>query len=157
MTKPLLLLVVACLVSCTPPTTSSSDDQAAIKALLASGTRALASHDWAEYSQFWANDADIEVIHPASAVWIVGWDSVAAKYRQVIGDTGTHISAENRRQRIHVSPSRDMAWVTQEDLLQVGPPGKQVPVVQWSTSVYEKRSGQWRLVHAHASIPSRRP
>lgn len=153
-----LLVLVGWLTACATNRQGAAraTDEAQIRALVDRGTRALETHSWDSYAAFWANDADIEVMHPAATEWVVGWDSVAAKYRRLIADTSTSISAQNRRQHIHLSPSRDMAWVTQEDILHIGTAGREVSVVQWSTAVYEKRNGQWRLVHAHASIPPRR-
>jgi len=55
------------------------------------------------------------------------------------------------RHDIHVSPSGDMAWVTQEDSLYFLTRGKTSALVQWSTAVLEKRGGRWKLIHAHAS------
>ena len=148
-----MVSIIACVQQA--PKVDLAQEEAAIRSLLDQSTRGLTEHNWSRYSEFWKHAPDIEVMHPAAAEWIVGWDSVATKYQRMIGDTATNISVSNKRQRIHLSPLGDMAWVTQEDVLRVGPTGKESEIVQWSTAVYEKRGDSWRLVHAHASLPAR--
>jgi ketosteroid isomerase-like protein len=138
------------------PRVNPEAEQVAIREAMARGARALEQHDWPSYTRFWANDPTIEVLHPAGREWIVGWDSTARKYQALIADTATTYRFTNLRQSIHVSPRGDMVWVTQEDridLTRAGGPTQSV--TQWSTSVFEKRAGEWRLVHAHASVPPR--
>ena len=129
-----------------------------VRAAMARGARALEQHDWPSYTRFWANDSTIEVIHPAAREWVIGWDSTSRKYRAVIADTSVSYRITTGRQNVHLSPAGDMAWVTQEDRLEISRAGGRTQtILQWSTSVFEKRSGQWRLVHAHASVPPRAP
>lgn len=127
-------------------------DRAAIIAAIDAGARALQTKDWAAYSRFWANATDIEIIHPSAREWLVGWDTVARKYRAVITDTTVQYSFTPVRRNVHVSPSRDMAWVTEELRMTVRAARVQ-ELTQWSTYVFERRGGEWRLVHGHASIP----
>lgn len=129
-----------------------------VRAAMARGTRALEQHDWPSYTRFWANDSSIEVIHPAAREWVIGWDSTARKYHALIADTSTSYRFTTLRQNVHLSRSGDMAWVTQEDRIEITRAGASMQsIVQWSTSVFEKRGSEWRLVHGHASVPPRRP
>ena len=45
---------------------------------------ALTERNWEAYSQFWAHEPYIDVIHPAARDWTSGWDQVATKYRAFI-------------------------------------------------------------------------
>lgn len=144
-----VLLLGACGVS--TPAIDLDAEREAVRELMARGTRALEQHDWNVYSTFWANDPDVSVIHPASREWVDGWDGIASKYRAVIADSSAQIRASNLRQDIHVAPSGDMAWVTQQDSLHFTGRGQTTAVLQWSTAVFEKRRGEWRAVHGHAA------
>lgn len=53
--------------------------------------------------------------------------------------------------RIHVSLSGEMAWATVESVIRTSDP--KLERTMWQTLVFEKLSGVWRLVHAHASKP----
>ncbi len=151
-------LLIAGVAGCATlsPRVNVDRERAAVQAAMARGARALVDRDWPSYTRFWSNDSTIEVLHPAAREWIVGWDSTAQKYRALISDSSIAYRFTTLRQNIHVSPSGDMAWVTQEDRIDITRTGAQPQsVVQWSTSVFVKQAGQWRLVHAHASVPPR--
>ncbi len=128
-------------------------DKAAVSAAMDSGTAALISRDWAAYSRLWANSAEIEVIHPAAREWLVGWDTIATKYRRIIADTSFHYQFTTLRRNVHISPQRDMAWGTDESRIGITQGARPTEVLQWSPFVFERARGQWRLVHAHASVP----
>ena len=150
-----LASVAVALLACT--TASAQDsleaDRAAVLAAMDFGSNAIRNRDWAAYSQFWANSPDIEVIHPAAREWLIGWDTVAVKYRAVISDTSIKYSFATIRRNAHVSPSRDMAWGTDETRITITQGTRTTEILQWSTFVFERRDGTWRLVHAHASVP----
>ena len=141
------------ILSCTQPALVSHADneQRLVAEVLSRSARSLEQHDWSTYSTVWANDSDISVMHPGSREWVSGWKAVAQKYRALVSDTSFHFRAVPVRHDIHVSPSGDMAWVTQEDSLYFLTRGKTSALVQWSTAVLEKRGGRWKLIHAHAS------
>ena len=150
-----LVLVTGCRSA--SPGLDVAAERDAVRAVIDRGTRALVQHDWNAYTTFWANDPDISVVHPAGREWVNGWDAVSAKYSAVIADTSTQINAINLKQDIHMSPSGDMAYVTQQDSLHFTTRGQTVSLLQWSPAVFQKRTGQWRLVHAHASQVAPQP
>jgi ketosteroid isomerase-like protein len=137
--------------------TSREADSAAVSAAMDVGADALKRRDWAAYTQFWANRPDIEVMHPASREWLIGWDTIATKYRGVISDTSAQYSFTTLRRNVHISPAGDMAWGTDETRISVTRGSRTTAVLQWSTYVFERQDGKWRLVHAHASVPPRPP
>ena len=151
-----LLLVTGCLctlLACEAPTPSPdlTAEQDAVHNALVQGVLAFENHDWPAYAALWAKDPGISIVHPGAREWVDGWEAVGKKYRAVISDTSIHITATTFRQDIHVSPSGDVAWVTQQDTLSFAQNGQSQALLQWSTAILEKREGAWKLVHAHAS------
>lgn len=71
----------------------------------------------------------------------------------MIADTSTHYSFDTLRRNVHVSQAGDMAWGTDETRITITRGQRSSVVTQWSTYVFERREGKWRLVHAHASVP----
>ena len=129
-------------------------DKVAVSAAMDAGTAALLNRDWAAYARFWANSPEIEVMHPAGREWLVGWDTIAVKYRRIIADTSVHYEFTTLRRNVHISPQRDMAWGTDESRIRITQAARTTELLQWSTFVFERVDGQWRLVHAHASLPA---
>lgn len=153
--RSVLAAFAATLLASAPATAQASleADKAAVFAAMDRGANALRDKDWTAYSQLWANSPEIEILHPAAREWLVGWDTVAAKYRALITDTTARYSFTTMRRSAHVSRSRDMAWGTEETKITITQGGRSTDVLQWSTFVFERRDGKWRLVHAHASVP----
>lgn len=132
---------------------SAPEHEAEIRRLWENSSIALCSGDWDRYRRLWSTGADVEVLHPAGGEWIVGADSVMAGYRRLI-ESGFHCSYRTVHFRVHVSNDASIAWASLEGILYPGDQGSQ-PQRSWYTLVFERTAGEWRLVHAHASVPER--
>lgn len=102
---------------------------------------ALSEKNWEAYSQFWAHEANIQVIHPAARDWTTGWEELALKYKTFI-DSPVRLSATTRRFDVNVAPSGDVAWVTIEAVVRVD----ETERLSWQVAVFRKVQGRWRAV-----------
>lgn len=136
------------------PAASVERDQAAVRATWEEASAALCAGDWEGYQSLWARTADIELLHPAGAEWLTGWDTIGPLYQRLIA-SGFRCTAGTIRMRIRIAGERDMAWATAEGTLSsAGSPG---PVQRtWYTLVFARAGDEWKLVHAHASVPATR-
>ena len=148
------LLMAAVGLSISPTTAPTvADDNAAIRKVWDEAGVAVCEADWSRYERVWAHTPEIELIHPGQGEWLVGWDDIERKYKELLAQ-GLRCEFVTRTFRIHVAPSGEMAWGTVEAALRLP---NQPEVTLWETVVFEKISGRWRFVHGHASSPSAPP
>lgn len=98
----------------------------------------------------WARRDDIVCVHPLGPR-LMGFDAVAASWRQILADTSPrHIDAEVQA----VARGETIAIHTVDELISV--PGSNArfrPVL--ATNVYERINGTWFITVHHASIDAR--
>jgi len=146
-----LIISIISILSCSPEIDIGIEKQK-IEALLDKNTIAFENRDWNSYESFWMQDSTIEVIHPDNNEWLVGWKNVKSKYKAIF-DSQFSAKLLDTKRNIHVSDSAEMSWMTSRDIIQIIVGTDTSVVTQWSTAVFEKRYGEWRIVHAHASTP----
>src|SRR5712691_4897945 len=93
--------------------TNVAEETGAVRAVWDEAVAALVAQDWDRYSQVWAHDPGVQVIHPAQRDWATGWQQLEARYRSVIS-SNVRLEAETRRFEVRVAPSKDVAWATVE-------------------------------------------
>ncbi len=103
---------------------------------------------WA-MGQVWAKEGHVTAIHPAHPVPFLGWESVRDSWKQTFArdpDAVVHRHGGTR----HVAGP--VAWVTDSTILTGVPAqgGHPIPYGILSTKIFEKREGEWLLVHYHA-------
>lgn len=111
------------------------DDKAEIRALWNEMSEAVCSGDWESYSNLWAHEPDIELIHPGQREWLVGWESIGPKYKKLL-ESDFRCELDTQTMRIHVSSSGEMAWLTAEVMIRVE--GNSEATRMWETGVFEK-------------------
>ena len=134
------------------PSMSKERDKAAIRAIWDDASAALCAGDWPRYQSLWARTAEIELLHPAGAEWLTGWDTIAPLYQRLIA-SGFRCTAETTRMQIRIAEGRDLAWASAEATLSAAESSGSVQRT-WYTLVFERAGEEWKLVHAHASVPA---
>ena len=128
---------------------ATANEKAKIRELWERASDAVCTGNWSDYERVWAHEPDIALIHPDAREWLVGWEEIGPKYRELL-NSDFRCKATTREMRIRLSPSRDMAWATVNLEFQVT---GQPTFTGWQTVVFERRADGWRLVHGHASFP----
>ena len=124
------------------------DDEAALVAEAnARFYRAFESLDMAEMDQVWSHAGYVRCVHPGWCL-LAGWEAVRQSWEAIfkgsremrfsISDVAAHVDG-------------DLAWVTcTENIL--SHTGDQIAVTALlATNVFERRGGDWLMVHHHAS------
>jgi ketosteroid isomerase-like protein len=103
-------------------------------------------------SREWAQDEDVSAIHPSSPAPFLGRDEVIRSWKQAFTD----IEAVFIRPRLAIRHQLgSVAWVVDMNefhaLLAEGSTAKHLHNVL-STQIFERREGQWLMVHYHGQI-----
>jgi ketosteroid isomerase-like protein len=123
------------------------DDAAEVEEANARFYRALESHDLAEMDRLWAHGEGVRCIHPGWTL-LSGWDTVRQSWEAIfkdqremrfsIGEVDVHVEA-------------DLAWVTCTESILSQAQGNIAVTTLLATNVFERRGGEWLMVHHHAS------
>jgi ketosteroid isomerase-like protein len=123
------------------------DEIAEIEEANARFYRAFESLDLAEMDRVWANDEDVRCVHPGWCL-LQGWDVVRQSWEAIFRST------EEMRFSIGDVVARvsgDVAWVTCAANILSDTRGKLTVTTLLATNVFERRGGDWLMVHHHAS------
>jgi ketosteroid isomerase-like protein len=103
--------------------------------------------------EVWAIDEDIEAFGTAAGERLRGWDAIRKVFiHQFNTFTDTYIS--ERDQIVNIDETGNVAWFSQMvnyNFLLEGTPKKYEGVR--FTGVMKKKSGHWKLVQIHMSMP----
>ena len=132
-----------------PTNEQPSDDVARASAAFYA---AFAKQDLESMSREWAQDEDVSAIHPSSPAPFLGRDEVIRSWKQAFTD----IEAVFIRPRLAIRHQLgSVAWVVDMNefhaLLAEGSTAKHLHNVL-STQIFERREGQWLMVHYHGQI-----
>ncbi|MDX1671428.1 MAG: nuclear transport factor 2 family protein [Balneolaceae bacterium] len=129
---------------------SRSDKQGLIK-VWNQAVRALEKGDWESYQRFWAHTDYIQLIHSSEREWLRGWKTIGTEYRKWLrGKPALRVQVKEIDATI--SQSKNTAWLTcKMHIATEGENGEEVEFESWQTHIFEKRAGEWKLVHAHSS------
>jgi ketosteroid isomerase-like protein len=123
------------------------DDTADIEEANARFYRTLEARDLEEMDRLWGHGDHVRCIHPGWAM-LSGWESVRRSWEAIFKD--------GREMRFSIGDvdarvDGDTAWVTctESILSQVG--GNIAVTTLLATNVFERRGGEWLVVHHHAS------
>jgi hypothetical protein len=142
-----LLSMIGC-----QPRPDLAEEALAIRELWEAGGKALENRDFDAYSNFWANNERVQIMHPDVPEWLVGWSTLGPRYQERMAG-GPDLRARTYDWAITVSPSAEMAWATMKVEVQVIT-SDTVTFVAWESAVFEKLDGSWRLVQVHMSTPA---
>lgn len=131
-----------------PSPTTPAEDVAAVEAVNRRYYDAFQLLSIDAIAKVWWHDAGAGCVHPG---WDArhGWASVRDGYEEIIANTRSiRFSLGDVRARV----IGDVAWVTcVENLVtEEGDAGDYLGAVL-ATNVFERRHGEWRLIHHHAS------
>jgi ketosteroid isomerase-like protein len=103
-------------------------------------------------ARFFYDAANVVVWDPTSRRPLLGWGAVAA--HRDAADLRIYLTNKQRRGDVHAWRNGDMAWVTFAfSARATRRDGDRFEVVGRQTDVFQKRDGEWLIVHEHASIP----
>jgi len=131
------------------------DDAAEVEEANARFYRAFESLDRAEMDQVWAHGDHVRCIHPGWCL-LSGWEAVRHSWEAIFKDS--------REMRFSISDvdahvEGDLAWVTCAENILSHARGQIAVTTLQATNVFERRGGDWLMVHHHAShrLPSEPP
>lgn len=109
--------------------------------------RAFESLDLGEMDQVWAHGEHVRCIHPGWGL-LVGWD--------VVRESWDAIFKGSREMRFSIGDVRpyadgDLGWVTCTENILSHARGQVAVTSLLATNVFERRLGEWRMIHHHAS------
>jgi len=126
---------------------SPGDDTADVEEANARFYRTLEARDLEEMDRLWGHGDHVRCIHPGWAM-LTGWESVRRSWEAIFKDS--------REMRFSIGDvdarvDGDTAWVTctENILSQAG--GNIAVTTLLATNVFERRAGEWLIVHHHAS------
>ena len=128
-------------------------DEKQIRELWAGACEDICKGDWESYSKYWSHNTNIQLIHPDEGEWLIGWDKIGAKYREMLKPGFTCTILRNEL-ILNISALADMAWGTVDIEIDFNiTVGTKLHL--WETIIFEKIDGQWKMVHGMASIPEK--
>ena len=109
--------------------------------------RAFESLDIAEMDRVWSHVDHVRCIHPGWCL-LVGWDAVRQSWEAIFeGSSEMRFSIADVRPQVE----GDLGWVTCTENILSDTRGQVAVTSLLATNVFERRSGEWRMVHHHAS------
>ncbi|MFL1876376.1 nuclear transport factor 2 family protein [Hansschlegelia beijingensis] len=136
------------------PRTPAAQDDAALIAAHKTFWSAYEAGDLWRMSQLWARDDDrISAVFPASATLSVGWGNVQESFRRTF--------AHNRNVKVDARLLRsaregDVAWfvsAVRYEAVQTQTGQFVLLDRMFTTEVYKRQNGEWRLAHYHGHFP----
>lgn len=115
--------------------------------------RAFESLDLGKMEKVWANDNDIQCIHPGWGA-LRGWEAVMASWQRIFRNT-EEIRFVLTEARIRVRDS--LAWVTAYENITSRIGEESVSAIVLATNIYEKRPAGWLMIHHHGSTVLQMP
>ena len=153
----ILLTVFGLITAIAVESTASADDEAAVRDTLMRSAASFEKNDLAMASQVWANDESLSVFESGHANY--GW----ADYRDhhLVPEMTEMKNTKYQFSDIKIHLAGSTAWATFKysiaaDVVDNGQ-NRHVDGVGLGTSILERRSDGWRIVHWHSSAPRRAP
>lgn len=124
------------------------DDEAAeVEEANARFYRAFENRDLAEMDQVWAHTDHVRCVHPGWCL-LAGWEAIRQSWESIFKD-----SREMRFSLSEVTTrvEGNLAWVTCTENILSEARGTVSVTSVLATNLFERRAGDWALVHHHAS------
>jgi len=123
------------------------DESQAVIAANAAFYQAFETLDVQEMEKVWLRASYIKCVHPGWPL-LRGWGPIMASWERIFANTfGMHFTLSD----VQVEVSGSLAWVVLIENLESrgydGPSRSEI----LTTNLFEKRQGQWFIVHHHAS------
>ena len=114
---------------------------------------ALQNLNLKEMDAVWLHEPWVRCVHPGWDI-LEGWEAVRESWQQMF-DVTESMRITVRTQFIRVEGST--AWICCRESISSAAGGRSSSAQAQATNIFEKRSGEWYLVHHHASMlpPSR--
>ncbi len=123
------------------------DEKEAVRKANAAFYRAFESLDIQEMEKVWLKSSHIKCIHPGWPL-LGGWGPVMASWERIFENT---FKMAFTLTDVQIEVVGSLAWVVLKENLEAhtydGPSRSTI----LATNIYEKRDGQWFLIHHHAS------
>lgn len=123
------------------------DDDAQVVEANAGFYRAFESLDIAEMDRVWSHADHVRCIHPGWGL-LVGWDAVRESWDAIFkGSREMRFSVEDVCPHVDA----DLGWVTCTENILSHSRGQVAVTSLLATNVFERRGGDWLMIHHHAS------
>ncbi len=141
-----------------PPDESTNESQEdAVRSVLDKYTIACEGRDLAAISSVFSHDLDVVIMNVADPDQIVGWKGVEEVYRGLFSVSG-EVKIRHTNIAIKILASGTAAFLICDQNVSGTIQGSVFALEGVrATWVLEKEEGQWRIVHAHWSVPSAVP
>jgi ketosteroid isomerase-like protein len=126
---------------------SERDEGAEVEEVNLRFYRALENRDFDEMSAVWAHGEHVRCVHPGWTL-LSGWDAVRQSWEAIFKD-GREMRFSIGDVDVHLDG--DTAWVTCTESILSQAGGNIAVTTLLATNVFERRGGDWLLVHHHAS------
>jgi ketosteroid isomerase-like protein len=123
------------------------DDEAQVEEANRRFYRAFESLDLATMDAVWSHGGEVRCIHPGWGL-LAGWEAVRQSWEAIFQNT--------REMRFSVSDVRpwvdgNLGWVTCTENILSDVGGRVGVTAVLATNVFERRGGDWLMIHHHAS------
>lgn len=123
------------------------DDIAEVEEANARFYRAFESLDLSEMDRVWAPSESVRCIHPGWCL-LEGWEAVRLSWEAIFrGSQEMRFSIG----RVRAQVAGGLAWVTCTESILSDTRGQLSVTTLLATNVFERRGGEWLMVHHHAS------
>jgi ketosteroid isomerase-like protein len=122
-------------------------ETAEVEAANARFYRAFESLDVAEMDRVWVHGEHVRCVHPGWCM-LAGWDAVRESWAAIFTHGGEMRFSIGD---VHARVAGDAAWVTCTENILSDTGGRVAVTALLATNVFERRGGQWLMVHHHAS------
>jgi uncharacterized protein (TIGR02246 family) len=127
----------------------TASDLEAVKAANQAFSSALSARDIAAMRKVWAADADIQEIGPSAKAVSIGWEAIKKGFEGYFANV-QEITITVDQPRIKVNGP--VAWVSTTNHSQTkDKAGASRSSNNFSTAIFEKKSGDWLMVYHHNS------
>ena len=123
------------------------DDAAEVEEANARFYRVIESLDISRMDQIWSHGDHVRCIHPGWCL-LAGWEAVRQSWAAIFRDSHEmRFSIGN----VDVHVEGDLAWVTCSENILSHARGQIAVTALLATNVFERRGGEWLMIHHHAS------
>jgi uncharacterized protein (TIGR02246 family) len=126
----------------------ATPDEAAVSAANLAFYRALEARDLSAMDSVWLQEESATCVHPG---WhrLEGWSEIRRSWENIFANARPWSVACDQ---VKIQVAANVAWVTCiEVLVPFGSDPEEGTAKMQATNVFERRNGEWRLVHHHAS------
>lgn len=127
-------------------------DMEQVKAANQAFLDAFSALDLKRMEQIWSQEPHVRAIHPRSKEVSSGWEAVRKSWEE--GFAGRFEQFSVSMQDVQVRVDQNVAWIVGAEQLQGRREGGEAfTSTVLCTNVFEKRGGNWLMVHHHGSRP----